>query len=84
MIGEKSPIIKKLAESIYSEEMIGLLVLFHLILLRLLSLEYMSSITGIKLSNQVDMSATLYTKGCHLLTHDDRLMFLFFFFVSAP
>ena len=57
VIGETSETIKKLAETLYSNQMIS----------------FLSAITGIQLNNEVDMSATLYTKGCHLLTHDDRM-----------
>ena len=56
-VAEKMPRVKELAEALYSDEMLA----------------FVSQVTGIKLNNMVDMSATLYTQGCHLLTHDDRM-----------
>ncbi len=55
-IGEREPVIKQLAELLYSEQMLG----------------FMRAVTGIELTNQVDMSATFYSNGSHLLAHDDR------------
>lgn len=56
-LGERQPIIKKLSQQLYSPQM----------------LEFLSEISGIKLNNKVDMAVSLYTKGCHLLCHDDRM-----------
>ena len=56
MLGQRHPRISELAEALYSEQMIA----------------FLSRLTGIELNRQVDMSATLYTNGCHLLCHDDR------------
>jgi periplasmic divalent cation tolerance protein len=55
-IGERESVIKQLAELLYCEQMLG----------------FLRGVTGIELNNQVDMSATFYTNGSHLLTHDDR------------
>lgn len=51
------PNISKLRASLYSEE-------FRL---------FLEQVTGIKLNSTIDVSASRYIKGCHLLCHDDEL-----------
>lgn len=56
-MGKHAPLMEQLARHLYSDQMRS----------------FVGAVTGIALNDNVDMSATLYTKGCHLLTHDDRM-----------